>query len=105
MRQSGRPRAQLIIARYRVALPQPPAAVTHLTAQRAGGSLLVSWRTSPRASGYFVTVTSGAQTVAALDTSRSSLTVTPAPATQATVTVTPHDRAGRRGRGATIRSS
>ena len=105
VRQSGRPRAQLIIAPYRVALPQPPAAATHLTARRAGGSLLVTWRTAARASGYFVTVATGAQTLAAIDTSRSSLTVTPAPAGQVTVTVTSRDRAGRRGRGATIKIS
>jgi hypothetical protein len=100
--QRGKPRAQLIAARYRLTLGGPPGKVGAATVKRTAGGLSVGWGRASRAHSYLVTLSAGASTITATETTATSVVLQGAPVGPLTVTITPRDALGRAGPSATV---
>ena len=61
--QSGLPRANLRVARFRAAAPRRPARVRRIALRRARGAVRVRWARAARAHRYYVTVRVGGRTL------------------------------------------
>ncbi len=100
--QNGRPRAQLTVLRYKVAVSARPGSVSHPSARRTPSGLSISWSKAPRAVSYLVAVVHGTERIAAGETGRTSLIAGSVPAGALTVRITPRDAFGRSGRATTL---
>lgn len=104
--QSGLPRRNLVVARYRAPAPPRPRPLRGLRATRKGRSVLVHWQRSANATGYEVRIAlaDGRRILADLPESRRSYRVGDLdPATGGDILVTPLSDPAGNGRASRVR--